>query len=147
MRRLFLFKLWHKLSNKPLSILIQNNHYSFEQIANNEDLFARLLNEEKVRYEYRYYYHNTTIESESIDFKQIDNEIDYSKRIELIGNGSIYFSKERRRIQQEKIKAKSLRLKDLIKKYKLGETNEYKKLGLTPMMNVFVRRGYLDEDY
>ena len=147
LRRLFLFKLWHKLSNKPLSILIQNNHYSFEQIANNEDLFARLLNEEKVRYEYRYYYHNTTIESESIDFKQIDNEIDYSKRIELIGNGSIYFSKERRRIQQEKIKAKSLRLKDLIKKYKLGETNEYKKLGLTPMMNVFVRRGYLDEDY
>lgn len=147
MRRLFLFKLWHKLSNKPLSILIQNNHYSFEQIANNEDLFARLLNEEKVRYEYRYYYHNTTIESESVDFKQIDNEIDYSKRIELIGNGSIYFSKERRRIQQEKIKAKSLRLKDLIKKYKLGETNEYKKLGLTPMMNVFVRRGYLDEDY
>lgn len=65
----------------------------------------------------------------------------------MIENGSTYFSKERRRIQQEKIKAKSLRLKDLIKKYKLGETDKYKSFGLTPMMNVFVRRGYLDEDY
>lgn len=42
---------------------------------------------------------------------------------------------------------KSLRLKDLIKKYKLGETEEFKSFGLTPMMNVFIRRGYLDEDY
>lgn len=147
LRRLFLFKLWHKLSNSPLHIFVQNNRYSFEQIANNEVLFAKLLNEEKVRYEYRYYYHNTTTESESVDFKQIDEEINYSERIELIENGSAYFPKEYRRIQQEKIKAKSLRLKDLIKKYKLGETKEYKSFGLTPMMNVFVRRGYLDEDY
>ena len=42
---------------------------------------------------------------------------------------------------------KSLRLKDLIKKYKLGETEEFKSFGLSPMMNVFIRRGYLDEDY
>ena len=40
-----------------------------------------------------------------------------------------------------------MRLKDLIKKYKLGETEEFKSFGLTPMMNVFIRRGYLDEDY
>lgn len=147
LRRLFLFKLWHKLSNKPLFILIQNNHYSFEQIANNEDLFAKLLSEEEITYEYRYHYNYTTTESKSVDFKQIDKEIDYSERLKLSENGITFFRNEHRRIQQEKIKAKSLRLKDLIKKYKLGETDEYKSLGLTPMMNVFVRRGYLDEDY
>ena len=147
LRRLFLFKLWHKLSNKPLSILIQNNHYSFEQIANNEDLFAKLLSGEEITYEYRYHYNYTTTESKSVDFKQIDKEIDYSERLKLIENGIKIIHKEHRRIQQEKIKAKSLRLKDLIKKYKLGETDEYKSFGLTPMMNVFVRRGYLDEDY
>ena len=147
LRRLFLFELWNKLSNRPLYIHVQNKRYSFEQIANNEDLFAKLLSGEEITYEYRYHYNNTTTESVSVDFKQIDNEIKYSERIELIDNGSAYFSKEYRRVQQEKIKAKSLRLKDLIKKYKLGETKEYKSLGLTPMMNVFVRRGYLDEDY
>lgn len=147
LRRLFLFKLWHKLSNKPVYILVHNNRYSFEQIANNEDLFAKLLNEGKITYEYRYYYNNTTIESESVDFKQIDKEVNYSERLKLSENGIAFFRNEYRRIQQEKNKAKSLRLKDLIKKYKLGETDEYKSLGLTPMMNVFVRRGYLDEDY
>lgn len=147
LRRLFLFKLWHKLSNKPLFILIQNNHYSFEQIANNEDLFAKLLSEEEITYEYRYHYNYTTTESKSVDFKQIDKEIDYSERLKLSENDITFFRNEHRRIQQEKIKVKSLRLKDLIKKYKLGETEEFKSFGLPPMMNVFIRRGYLDEDY
>ena len=147
LRRLFLFKLWHKLSNKPLFILIQNNHYSFEQIANNEDLFAKLLSEEEITYEYRYHYNYTTTESKSVDFKQIDKEIDYSERLKLSENDITFFRNEHRRIQQEKIKVKSLRLKDLIKKYKLGETEEFKSFGLPPMINVFIRRGYLDEDY
>lgn len=147
LRRLFLFKLWNKLSYKPFSVYIKDAYYSFEQIAKNEVVFDNLLITNQISYQYYYGYGGASSASQTIDFKQIDNEINYSKRIELIENGSTYFSKERRRIQQEKIKAKSLRLKDLIKKYKLGETDKYKSFGLTPMMNVFVRRGYLDEDY
>ena len=147
LRRLFLFRLWNKLSYKPFSVYIKDAYYSFEQIAKNEVVFDNLLITNQISYQYYYGYGGALSTSQTIDFKQIDNEINYSKRIELIENGSTYFSKERRRIQQEKIKAKSLRLKDLIKKYKLGETDKYKSFGLTPMMNVFVRRGYLDEDY
>lgn len=147
LRRLFLFKLWNKLSCKPFSVYIKDACYSFEQIAKNEVIFDNLLTTNQISYQYYYGYGGTSSTSQTIDFKQIDNEINYSKRIELIKNGSTYFSKERRRIQQEKIKAKSLRLKDLIKKYKLGETEEFKSFGLPPMMNVFIRRGYLDEDY
>lgn len=147
LRRLFLFKLWNKLSCKPFSVYIKDACYSFEQIAKNEVIFDNLLTTNQISYQYYYGYGGTSSTSQTIDFKQIDNEINYSKRIELIENGSTYFSKERRRIQQEKIKAKSLRLKDLIKKYKLGETEEFKSFGLPPMMNVFIRRGYLDEDY
>lgn len=147
LRRLFLFKLWTKLSYKPFSVYIKDDYYSFEQIAKDEVFFDNLLTTNQISYQYYYGYGGPASTTQTIDFKQIDNEINYSKRIELIENGSTYFSKERRRIQQEKIKAKSLRLKDLIKKYKLGETDKYKSFGLTPMMNVFVRRGYLDEDY
>lgn len=147
LRRLFLFKLWNKLSCKPFSVYIKDACYSFEQIAKNEVIFDNLLTTNQISYQYYYGYGGTSSTSQTIDFKQIDNEINYSKRIELIEKGSTYFSKERRRIQQEKIKAKSLRLKDLIKKYKLGETEEFKSFGLPPMMNVFIRRGYLDEDY
>lgn len=147
LRRLFLFNLWHKLSNKPLSVRIENNYYSLEQIASSEMLFLKLINGKGITYQYRYYYNNTDTESKTIDFKQIDSELNYSKRIDLLEKGIKYFPNEHRHIQQERIKVKSLRLKDLIKKYKLGETEEFKSFGLPPMMNVFIRRGYLDEDY
>lgn len=147
LRRLFLFNLCIRLSNVPLSVHIDNNYYPLEQIAASEMLFSKLISEKEITYQYRYYYNNTTTESETIDFKQIDKEINYSERIKLLENGVGYFQNEHRHIQQEKIKVKSLRLKDLIKKYKLGETEEFKSFGLPPMMNVFIRRGYLDEDY
>lgn len=146
LRRLFLFKLWHKLSSKPLSIKIENYQYSLEQIATSDELFAKLLSTNRLIYEH-YYTYGITSSSQNIDFKQLDKEVNYSERIELLENGITIIRNEHKRFQQEKIKAKSLRLKELIKKYKLGETEEFKRFDLSPMMNVFVRRGYLDEDY
>ena len=147
LRRLFLFNLWHRLSNKPLSVCIDNNYYYLEQIAASEILFSKLISEKEITYQYRYHHHYTSTESAAIDFKQIDRDLNYSGRIDLIEKGAKYFHNEHRHIQQEKIKVKSLRLKDLIQKYKLGESEEFKSIGLTPMMNVFIRRGYFDEDY
>lgn len=147
LRRLFLFKLWNKYVPNLISIHIDKSYYSIEQIADDEALFVKLLSVNKITYQYYYGYNGTSSSSKAIDYKQIDKEINYSERIELLENGVGYFQNEHRHIQQEKIKVKSLRLKDLIQKYKLGETEEFKSLGLTPMMNVFIRRGYLDEDY
>lgn len=147
LRRLFLFKLWSKYVPNLISIHIDKSYYSIEQIANDEALFIKLLSANKITYQYYYGYNGTSSSSKTIDYKQIDKEINYSERIKLLENGVGYFQNEHRHIQLEKIKAKSLRLKDLIKKYKLGESDEFKRIGLTPMMNVFIRRGYLDEDY
>lgn len=147
LRRLFLFKLWSKYVPNLISIHIDKSYYSIEQIANDEALFIKLLSANKITYQYYYGYNGTSSSSKTIDYKQIDKEINYSERIKLLENGVGYFQNEHRHIQLEKIKAKSLRLKDLIKKYKLGESDEFKRIGLTPMMNVFIRRGYLAEDY
>lgn len=75
LRRLFLFNLCIRLSNRPLSVHIENNYYPLEQIAASEMLFSKLISEKEITYQYRYYYNNTTTESETIDFKQIDKEI------------------------------------------------------------------------
>ena len=91
MRRLFLFKLWNKLSYKPFSVYIKDAYYSFEQIAKNEVVFDNLLITNQISYQYYYGYGGALSTSQTIDFKQIDNEINYSKRIELIENGSTYF--------------------------------------------------------
>jgi len=145
LRRLFLFKLWHTVSRKPLAIRIDNSFFALEQIASNEMLFIKLKGMNKITYQY--YSGYTYSESETVDIERIDRETNYSERVESLEKGAGYFTKEQKRLLNEKVKVKSLRLKELIIKYKLGETNEYKSVGLTPMMNVFVRRGYLDEDY
>lgn len=104
LRRLFLFNLWHKLSNKPLSVRIENNNYSLEQIAISEMLFSKLISEKEITYKYRYNYYNTTTESTTVDLKQIDNEVNYYRRIDLLEKGAKYFQNEHRHIQQEKSK-------------------------------------------
>lgn len=146
LRRLFLFHLWHQCSARPISFYIDNKDFSLENIALDETLFNKLINSTSITYKHYSGYGNNT-SSVNIDLAQIDKKTHYSERIAQIAKGTDYFKKEYKRIQMEKIYVKSLKLKALIKKYRLGETNEFRKLELTPMMNVFLRRGYLDEDY
>lgn len=145
LRRLFLFNLWHTVSRNLISIQIGNEYYELEQIAGNEQLFNELLTIQSVTY--RYYNGYTYSQSTSIDFKRIDEAINYSGRLKLMEDGSHYFQQEFKRIQREKIAVKSQKLQHLVKNYKLSEIQEFKNIGLEPMMNVFIRRGYIDEEY
>lgn len=145
LRRLFLFNLWHTISQNLMSIQIGNEYYTLEQIAKNEQLFNELLTMQSITY--RYYYGYTYSQSTSIDFKRIDKAINYSERLKLMEDGSHYFQQEFKRIQGEKIAVKSQKIQQLVKNYKLSEIQEFKNIGLEPMMNIFIRRGYIDEEY
>ena len=145
LRRLFLFNLWHTISQNLMSIQIGNEYYTLEQIAKNEQLFNELLTMQSITY--RYYYGYTYSQSTSIDFKRIDKAINYSERLKLMEDGSLYFQQEFKRIQGEKIAVKSQKIQQLVKNYKLSEIQEFKNIGLEPMMNIFIRRGYIDEEY
>ena len=145
LRRLFLFNLWHTISQNLMSIQIGNEYYTLEQIAKNEQLFNELLTMQSITY--RYYYGYTYSQSTSIDFKRIDKAINYSERLKLMEDGSHYFQQEFKRIQGEKIAVKSQKIQQLVKNYKLSEIQEFKNIGLELMMNIFIRRGYIDEEY
>ena len=146
LRRLFLFKLYDdSLIPNKLSLRISNQNHSLEELANNEDLFNSLLSGQGT-YSLTNSY-NRSLPQLAPYCEKVKKEVNYYERLELIDQGKTYFHDEHKRIKQEKIKVKSLRLKDLITRYKVGETQDFKDIGLTPMMNVFVRRGYLDEDY
>lgn len=145
LRRLFLFNLWHKVSSSLMAIQIGNDYYELEQIAADEQLFKELLKKSSISYRFQkgYSYPN----SANVDFTQIDKEIRYSGRLKLIESGSYYFQQEYKRIQKERTSVKSQKLQCLIKNYKLSESEEFKGIGLEPMMNLFIRRGYIDEEY
>ena len=57
--RLVLLYKWRTTINQTLiSINIDNTYYSLEQIAENEELFAKLLSMQMIQYRYIYYYGN-----------------------------------------------------------------------------------------
>lgn len=54
---------------------------------------------------------------------------------------------ERKHIDDEERKIKSLRLHELLTSYDMGQCTDFTGIKLAPMLNVFLRQGYIDEDY
>lgn len=146
--RLVLLYKWRTTINQTLiSINIDNTYYSLEQIAENEELFAKLLSMQTIQYRYHYYYGNYNTNSQNNDIVSFVKTNHYNDRINLLKSDKGYFKKEYKLVQLETIHVKSLLIKDLISKYNLGKSNTYQKLGLSDMQDIFIRLGYIDEEY
>ena len=146
--RLVLLYKWRTTINQTLiSINIDNTYYSLEQIAENEELFAKLLSMQTIQYRYHYYYGNYNTNSQNNDIVSFVKTNHYNDRLNLLKSDKGYFKTEYKLVQLETIHVKSLLIKDLISKYNLGKSNTYQKLGLSDMQDIFIRLGYIDEEY
>lgn len=145
--RLLLLYKWKKTIHSQLSsIYIDNSYYSLEQISSNDELFEKLLTIQTIQYQYYYYnsFHNNSCNN---NIESFIIEQGFDKRLELLTLDDDYFESEYKRIIKEEIRIKSLRIKDLIKQYNLGKCDIYKNLKLSDMQDVFIRLGYIDEEY
>ena len=147
LRILYLLKLRSKISDRFVNFLIENQAYSFEQISSDAKLFEKLIKNNEVFYSYHYSYYNIQSTSITINQKEIDNEIDFSKRASLLGEQENIFKQKKLQLQKEKLRIRSLTLHMLITKYGQGGTDLYKGCQLSEMMDVFIRRGFIDENY
>lgn len=146
--RLVLLYKWRTTINQTLvSINIDSTYYSLEQIAEDEELFAKLLSTQTIQYRYLYYYGNYNSNSHSNDIISFIRNNHYNDRLDLLKSNRGCFKAEYRQVQLEIRHIKSLLIKDLIAKYNLGETDIYKKLKLSDMQDIFIRLGYIDEEY
>lgn len=50
-------------------------------------------------------------------------------------------------LREQKLSVKSLRLSDLLSRYGCGQLDLHKDIDLSPMQDVFLRRGLIDEEY
>ena len=50
-------------------------------------------------------------------------------------------------LREQKLSVKFLRLSDLLSRYGCGLLDLYKDIDLSPMQDVFLRRGLIDEEY
>lgn len=135
--RLVLLYKWRTTINQTLiSINIDNTYYSLEQIAENEELFAKLLSMQMIQYRYIYYYGNYDTKSQNNDIVLFIKTNHYDDRLNLLKSDRGYYRTEYKSVQLEITRIKSLLIKDLISKYNLGKSNTYQKLELSDMQDI-----------
>lgn len=147
LRLLFLYK-WKASTIQQLNtIVIDDSNYSLDQISDNDSLFEKLIAMTSIQYR-NYgssnYYSPSTYNG---DIKSFFNRNRYFEREQLLKAGDTPLKLLEKQIREDEIKIKSLRISELLRQYDLGETETYKNIGLSDMQDVFLRLGYIDEDY
>ena len=144
LRKIFLFHLFGKVSYDIRSIILDGNEYDVLQIAGDESLFNKLISKKEIKIRGCYYYEYRT---EQPDFKGIDAEVHYSERLEKLRLGGRVYAEQYKAIERERTAIRSLPIKKLLSDYHVGTSDAYKNIGLSPMQDVFIRRGFIDEEY
>lgn len=142
LRYLFLQELRESVNFSMQSILLNGQYYSLKQISMDKRLFDSLYKATSINYIF-----NNYRKSDPININAINNKMQYESRMAAIKTTEKDFQKEEKELKKEELKIQSLKLNVLIKKYNLGNTELYRNLHLSPLMDVFIRRGYIDEDY
>lgn len=147
LRLLFLVELISKLPESYTHLQIEDSRYTIKQIADNEQLFDKIRSKNIVYYYYTDYYHNNVREGKQINFSEIEKVVDYSHRIKSLRAEMPSYRARQAEISRMIITVKSKPLKDLINEYSLEKSDLYKEIGLFPLQDIFIRQGYIGEDY
>ena len=135
LRLIYLYKIRERINNKVTEFNIDSQSYSLDQISKNKDLFNKLISKREVYYSYWGYYNRTEHTSCSFDFNVIDKEINFKRRIALLGIPESKFERDRAKLYKQKLNVYKYRLKVLIGYYKQGDSDLYKGIGLSEMMD------------
>lgn len=147
LRILLLDKLRYQLHEKFHKVRVENKYHTLAEVATNPNLFEELINVTDVQYQYWYYYDNLSSGSISIDFVALKKEVDYDSRLQAIRTTSQSLLEKEQSILIQESEIRSYTFKDLYSYLALEEREEYIQIGLTEMMDVFLRLGYLNEEY
>lgn len=140
----------HLQGSKVNTIKLENHSYAPSEIINNDEIFGNLLKQKTLNYNYSNYNSNYNYNrTDSIDVNALYIESGFEKRLRAL---ELHLDQERylsikRNIQSERLGISSQRIASILEKYSIAETDEYKNLNLPPLIDVFIRRGYINEDY
>lgn len=138
------------INSNLISIKINDNYYETSAIWKDEDLFNELIQKERIEYKYfnsySIYTSHTNIRFGEIE-KKIDPKTSYAQRLAAITTKDKDLDREEEELKKEEYRINSFSLKQLFMQFKMNECEAFQKINLAPMMNLFIRRGYIDEDY
>lgn len=146
LRLLFLYDIRKSVNENMRTILIDDSYQSFDTIANDDEKFDYLLTCDSITYQY-YHYNSYYTNSSCVNMSTIDKNVNYSRRANVLKKDTNGFLQRKKQLREQKLSVKSLRLSDLLSHYGCGQLNLYKDIDLSPMQDVFLRRGLIDEEY
>ena len=144
-RYLFLLVLLSKMNIQANAVYVNNQYHALKNVAEDERLFKALLDSNVLVYNDGY--RGRTSDQIQGMVKNVEKELDFNNRIKAMKTTDEGIERELREILKAKASMRSLRVSAVIEKYNLQDTEQYKKINLSPLMDVFIRRGYIDEDY
>ena len=142
-RLLYLYQWKQAIIPQLVSIRIDNHYYTLERIADSNELFDKLISMTSIQYRHL----------NNFSYSSNDNVQTYLRsnrffdREQQLKSGDTPLKLLEKQIREDEIRIKSLRISELLRQYDLGETETYKNIGLSDMQDVFLRLGYIDEDY
>lgn len=142
-RLLYLYQWKQAIIPQLVSIQIDNHYYTLERIADSNELFDKLISMTSIQYRHL----NNYSYSSNDNVQTYLRSNSFFDREQQLKSGDTLLKLLEKQIREDEIKIKSLRISELLRQYDLGETETYINIGLSDMQDVFLRLGYIDEDY
>lgn len=131
-----------------IAIEIEGVSKSIEEILRSQELLTEVNGEKNLYYNYRSLGYSSTSRGQTwIDLVSIDKELRYSERLELIQkeDDTIRYQELNLKIEEENIRSRTLG--ELLNVYDVRSHQSYIDLRLPPLVDFFIQRGYIDENY
>lgn len=151
LRWLFLAEIKDSVHDSVVKFHIDNNvgYRGLKEISANKNWFDRLLAAENVSYQYYCtYYRNWQTESIHIKLSTLANGKPYLQRIATLESQNLDFAGQKKALKRKSFQIHALTIKDMLNQYEgLGNADFYAEIRQVPMLDIFIRCGYLDEEY
>lgn len=144
LRTLLLEKLRRQFPYNLTHISLGGERRTLSEIAADSKLFEELMEQTNVNYkQYDHYYDSST----DIDTDVLKKEMNYDSRLKAIRTTLQQLIDKEQSLARQEVEIRSYTFQDLLSCLDLQECEEYTKIELSPMMDVFLRLGYLNEEY
>ena len=144
LRTLLLEKLRNQFPYDFHRILLENGYRTLSEIAADSKLFEELMEQTSINYTVHSSNYGRSID---IDTDVPKKEMNYDSRLEAIRTTPQQLVEEEQSLTRQEMEIRSYTFQDLLSRLDLQECEEYTNIELSPIMDLFLRFGYLNEEY
>lgn len=150
LRLAYLVAIYDNLTHGTYAI-VDDTEYQLSQIADDANLFEKLISKDEVEYIYNKYNYRNYRSSKNLNFQDIEKKVNehftYHQRLEQIGRDREKLEDEVQNTKLEIQRIGTYTISELLEIFNLYEDECFKSIGLSDMEEDFVRHGFIAEDY